>query len=63
MLLTPLFENLGDDPKDGESEGMAHLRSSAKLFLCQAGFKPCITEAQEAYGKWMQSDNPDEGNP
>lgn len=63
LLLAPLYEELGEEPKDGESDGIAHLRSSSKLFLCQAGYKPCIEEAQNAYRKWMSSDNPDEGNP
>ncbi|CAH0553112.1 unnamed protein product [Brassicogethes aeneus] len=63
ILLTPLYEELGNDPQEGESEGRAHLRSSSKVFLCQAGYKPCIKEAQEAFKKWMEIDNPDEGNP
>lgn len=63
LLLTPIYKKLGDNQIEGESEGMAHLRSSSKLFLCQAGYKPCIEEAQEAYRKWMQSNDPEEGNP
>lgn len=63
MLLTPLYEELGDEPKEGEDAGSAHLRSLSKVFLCRAGYKPCIEEAQAAYNKWMSSDNPDEGNP
>lgn len=61
--MTPLYEELGDEPQEGESEGKAHLRSSSKVFLCQAGYKPCIEEAQAAFKKWMESENPDEGNP
>ncbi|XP_063926090.1 aminopeptidase N [Zophobas morio] len=63
LLLTPLYEELGDEPQDGECEGKSHLRSSSKVFLCQAGYKPCIEEAQTAFKKWMESENPDEGNP
>ncbi|CAG9815486.1 unnamed protein product [Phaedon cochleariae] len=63
ILLTPLYEELGNEPKEGESDGIAHLRSSSKVFLCQAGYKPCIEEAQEAFKKWMESPDPDEGNP
>ncbi|KAJ8917173.1 hypothetical protein NQ315_012665 [Exocentrus adspersus] len=63
LLLTPLYEELGNEPQEGESDGRAHLRSSSKIFLCQAGYKPCIEEAQTAFRKWMQSTNPDEGNP
>lgn len=63
LLLTPLYEELGNEPQEGESDGRAHLRSSSKVFLCQAGYKPCIEEAQAAFGKWMETENPDEGNP
>lgn len=63
ILLTPLYEELGNEPQEGESEGRAHLRSSSKVFLCQAGYSPCIQEAQKAFKKWRESPNPDEGNP
>ncbi|XP_060526460.1 aminopeptidase N [Cylas formicarius] len=63
LLLTPLYEELGSEPQDGECEGRAHLRSSSKIFLCQTGYKPCIEEAQRAFKKWMESGDPDEGNP
>ncbi|KAB0800196.1 hypothetical protein PPYR_05936 [Photinus pyralis] len=63
MLLTPLYEELGTEAQEGENEGRANLRSSAKVFLCQAGYKPCIEEAQHAFDKWMEAENPDEGNP
>ncbi|KAK5649362.1 hypothetical protein RI129_000391 [Pyrocoelia pectoralis] len=63
MLLTPLYEELGIEAQEGESEGKANLRSSSKVFLCQAGYKPCIEEAQHAFDKWMKAENPDEGNP
>ncbi|KAL3276601.1 hypothetical protein HHI36_011973 [Cryptolaemus montrouzieri] len=63
LLLTPLYKDLGNQPVEGESETKAHLRSSCKVFLCQAGYKPCIEEAQKAYKKWMEMENPDEGNP
>ncbi|XP_018326594.1 aminopeptidase N isoform X2 [Agrilus planipennis] len=63
LLLTPLYEELGNEPVDGESEGTTQLRESVKVFLCQAGYKPCIKEAQEAFHKWMKAESPDEGNP
>ncbi|KAJ8940801.1 hypothetical protein NQ318_007887, partial [Aromia moschata] len=63
LLLTPLYEELGNEPQEDESEGRTHLRSSSKVFLCQAGYRPCIEEAQDAFNKWMESENPDEGNP
>ncbi|KAH1005342.1 hypothetical protein HUJ04_006343 [Dendroctonus ponderosae] len=63
MLLTPLYEDLGEVPQPGESEGTTHLRNTAKIFLCQAGYEPCIDEANKEFHKWMESENPDEGNP
>ncbi|KAK4881226.1 hypothetical protein RN001_004545 [Aquatica leii] len=63
MLLTPLYEELGDEAQEGENEGKTNLRMSSKVFLCQAGYKPCIEEAQMAFNKWIESENPDEGNP
>jgi len=62
-LLTPLYEELGPEPQDGEENWKANLRSLSKTFLCRAGYKPCIEEAQAAYKKWMDSDKPDDGNP
>ncbi|CAH1974580.1 unnamed protein product [Acanthoscelides obtectus] len=63
LLLSPLYEELGSEPKEGEGDGTSHLRSSLKIFVCQAGYSPCIEEAQAAYRKWMEAKNPDEGNP
>lgn len=48
---------------DDEENWKKNLRSLSRTFLCQAGYKPCILEAQEQYAKWMQAPNPDEGNP
>lgn len=62
ILLTPLYEELGSY-EEGEDSGKTDLRTLAKTFLCRAGYKPCIEEAQVAYQKWMESENPDEGNP
>ncbi|KAI4458976.1 protease m1 zinc metalloprotease [Holotrichia oblita] len=62
-ILEPLYIELASESKEGESDGKAHLRSTSKTFLCQAGYKPCIEEAQAAFKKWMDSENPDEGNP
>lgn len=63
ILLTPLYEELGPVAQEHEEKWKENLRSLARLFLCRAGYKPCIEEAQNAYHKWMESDNPDEGNP
>lgn len=63
LLLTPLYEELGNEPEADESEDTSDLRRSSKVFLCQAGYEPCIKEAQEAFKKWMDAENPDDGNP
>lgn len=63
ILLTPLYEELGPIAKENEEKWKENLRSLAKTFLCRAGYRPCIEEAQIAYHKWMDSDNPNEGNP
>ncbi|PSN54261.1 hypothetical protein C0J52_08613 [Blattella germanica] len=62
FLLTRLSEKLGD-PKPDECPKKTKLRIIARDFLCRLGHKPCVTEAREAYAKWMQSDDPNEGNP
>ncbi|XP_022900497.2 aminopeptidase N [Onthophagus taurus] len=61
-LLTPLYQELGPKPKKGELDGKTHLRRYSEVFLCQAGYKPCVIEAQKQYHKWMKAANPDEGN-
>ncbi|CAH0725362.1 unnamed protein product, partial [Brenthis ino] len=63
ILLTPLYDELTKEVMDDEENWKKNLRSLSKTFLCQAGYKPCILEAQEQYAKWMQAPNPDEGNP
>ena len=42
---------------------MKNLRTLSKTFLCRAGFRPCIEEAQKEFKKWMEMENPEEGNP
>ncbi|XP_075971885.1 aminopeptidase N [Anticarsia gemmatalis] len=63
ILLSPLYEELAKDEKEDEEAWRKNLRALTKSFLCKAGYKPCIREAQEQYSKWMQAKNPDEGNP
>lgn len=58
VLLTPLYEELGV-PNNTES-WQADLKSIAETFLCRAGYKPCIEEAQQAFKLWMDSTTPDE---
>jgi aminopeptidase N len=62
-LLTPLYEELGSEGEDNEENWKRNLRSLSKTFLCRAGYLPCIKNAQNEYKKWMESDDPDEGNP
>jgi aminopeptidase N len=62
-LLTPLYEELGSEPDVNEENWKTNLRALSKTFLCRAGYKPCIQEAQNVYKKWMESPLPDEGNP
>lgn len=63
VLLTPLFEELGSVAKENEASWKENQRSLARTFLCRSGYKPCIAESQSAYKKWMEQENPDEGNP
>ncbi|XP_053603710.1 aminopeptidase N [Plodia interpunctella] len=63
ILLTPLYQELIKNEREDEENWRKNLRSLTKTFLCQAGYKPCIKEAQEHYSKWMEAKNPDEGNP
>lgn len=62
MLLTPLYEELGDQTEEDEGWKI-NLRNLAKTFLCRAGYKPCIEEAQKMFKVWMDAFDPDEGNP
>ncbi|KPJ03366.1 Endoplasmic reticulum aminopeptidase 2 [Papilio xuthus] len=63
-LLRPMYEEL-EKKKEAEElkNSQKNLRAHLKTFLCQAGYEPCIQEAQEQYRKWMNAPNPDEGNP
>lgn len=63
ILLTPLYEELGPVPREGEEPWKDNLRSLSRTFLCRAGYRPCVMEAQAAFKKWIDSENPDEGNP
>ncbi|KAL7740187.1 hypothetical protein ACLKA6_003893 [Drosophila palustris] len=62
FLLTPLYEELGNELKT-EENWKTDLRSLTKRFLCQAGYKPCIEEAQEAFRNWQHTVNPNFENP
>ncbi|CAG9795015.1 unnamed protein product [Diatraea saccharalis] len=62
ILLGPLYEEIKDERED-EENWRKNLRTMTKTFLSQAGYKPCIRDAQEQYSKWMQAKNPDDGNP
>ena len=62
FLLTRLLETLGA-PQSGECNKKTKLRTLTHHLLCQLGHKPCIAETKEKYARWMQSDDPNEGNP
>ncbi|KAH8417298.1 hypothetical protein KR222_008393, partial [Zaprionus bogoriensis] len=59
-LLAPLYEDLGTKA-DAEANWKSDLRSMTKRFLCSVGYRPCITEAQNAFTLWKQAGetNPD----
>ncbi|XP_068157436.1 aminopeptidase N [Drosophila tropicalis] len=61
-LLAPLYEELGPE-NTPEEYWRTDLRSLAKTFLCRAGYRPCIEEAQKAYKVWQESSDPDHENP
>lgn len=62
-LLTPLYEELDADIKENEENSKRNLRSLSKTFLCRAGYRPCVNESQNEFRKWMDIENPEEGNP
>ncbi|XP_070504143.1 aminopeptidase N-like [Chironomus tepperi] len=62
QLLIPLFEELSKT-EENEERWMKNLRTLSKTFLCRAGYRPCIEEAQKEFKKWMEMENPEEGNP
>lgn len=62
MMLTPLYEELGT-PSTQDEGWKVNLRGLSKTFLCRAGYRPCIEEAQSAFKLWMDAVDPDEGNP
>ncbi|CAK1599113.1 unnamed protein product [Parnassius mnemosyne] len=62
-LLRPPYIKLTKDIDENEKSWRRNMRNLFKTFLCSAGYKPCIKDAQEQYSKWMKAQNPDEGNP
>lgn len=62
-LVSPLYQELGPENLESENENVSRLRSAAKSVLCSVGYKPCIAESQQSFKKWMEMENPDEGNP
>ncbi|XP_055634884.1 aminopeptidase N [Toxorhynchites rutilus septentrionalis] len=62
-LLTPLYEGLMNNQHEDEDKSTGNLRTLAKTFLCKAGYKPCVEEAQSVFKIWMDSPEPDNGNP
>jgi len=62
FLLTPLYEELRLE-QETEENWKTDLRSLSKRFLCHAGYKPCIEEAEEAFRIWQHTVNPNYENP
>jgi hypothetical protein len=63
ILLSSLYEDLQATTDEVEATWKRNLRALAKTFLCRAGYKPCIDEAQMEFKKWMDIENPEDGNP
>ncbi|XP_030382477.1 aminopeptidase N [Scaptodrosophila lebanonensis] len=61
-LLAPLYEELGTEQLP-EQDWKKDLRALAKKFLCQAGYHPCVKEAQNAFKFWQNSPSPNYENP
>ncbi|XP_024941271.1 aminopeptidase N isoform X3 [Cephus cinctus] len=64
-LLEPLYEYLLESSKSYREEPswMIHMKGLTKNFLCRVGYQSCIQEAREQFKKWMDSEEPDKGNP
>jgi aminopeptidase N len=63
QLLQPLYTELEQEKVDDEEKSKTNLRNLASTFLCRAGYKPCIEEAQIEFKKWIESEKPDDENP
>ncbi|XP_069676743.1 aminopeptidase N-like isoform X2 [Periplaneta americana] len=61
-ILTRLYNTLGE-PQPEECPKKTKLRSLTHFYLCQLGYQPCVKEARASYSRWMQSEDPDAGNP
>ena len=46
-----------------EPSWKTHMRGLSKIFLCRAGYEPCIMEARKQFNKWLTDEEPDKGNP
>ena len=63
QLLQPLYAELESENLDEEEKAKINLRNLAKTFLCLAGYKQCVEDAQREFKKWINSDKPDDDNP
>ncbi|XP_033241603.1 aminopeptidase N isoform X1 [Drosophila pseudoobscura] len=57
-FLAPLYEELGPE-SENEKHCKTEMRKLAKTFLCRAGYPPCIAEAQQSFGMWINESNTD----
>ncbi|XP_067015197.2 aminopeptidase N [Anabrus simplex] len=62
QLVGPLYESLPED-KEKNKIAQLSLHRSAKHALCNAGYKPCVDQARAMYARWMEMEDPEEGNP
>lgn len=62
-LLKPLYTELCDNEQPDEPSWKTHMRGLSKIFLCRAGYEPCIMEARKQFKKWLTDEEPDKGNP
>ncbi|XP_033213735.1 aminopeptidase N [Belonocnema kinseyi] len=62
-LLKPLYMELSENAQPDEPSWKTHMRGLSKIFLCRAGYEPCIMEARKQFNKWLTDEEPDKGNP
>ncbi|XP_051173524.1 aminopeptidase N isoform X2 [Leptopilina boulardi] len=62
-LLKPLYTELSESEQVSDPSWKTHMRGLSKIFLCRAGYEPCILEARKQFKKWLTDEEPDKGNP
>ncbi|XP_062121831.1 aminopeptidase N [Drosophila sulfurigaster albostrigata] len=62
FLLAPFYEELGEELSI-EDNWKTDIRTLTKRFLCRAGYKPCIKEAEQTFEIWQNTTNPNHEYP